>query len=129
MLKLSWMLKLLWIRQLLGVFRKTLTYPKTPHNSFAIMVRFANILFITMIFLYLWFYLRILTKLWNKPYDKWPSLHEYSEHLYDVKKDRVHNSFKKEIEILKKLFSDDHPAHQRLTHLECQLKVMLFCFK
>ncbi|CAG8726022.1 8616_t:CDS:2, partial [Funneliformis caledonium] len=62
-------------------------------------------------------------ELWNKPYDKWLSLHEYLKHLHDVKKDLVHDSFKKEIEILKKLFSDDHPAQQRLTHLECQLKM------
>jgi hypothetical protein len=62
-------------------------------------------------------------ELWNKPYDKWPSLHEYSEYLHDVKKDRVHDSFKKEIETLKELFSKDHPAQLRLAHLASQLKM------
>lgn len=57
---------------------------------------------------------------------KWPSLHEYSEYLHDVKKDRVHGSFKIEIEILKKILSKDDPAQLRLAHLEGQLKVMLF---
>ncbi|CAG8660466.1 16059_t:CDS:2 [Funneliformis mosseae] len=64
-------------------------------------------------------------ELWNKPYDKWPSLHEFSEHLHDVKKDRAHDSFKKEIEVLKQLFSEDHPAQLRLAHLEGQLKLLL----
>jgi len=62
-------------------------------------------------------------ELWNKPHDEWPSLHGYSKHLHDVKKERVHDSFKKEIKILKKLFSEDHPAQFRLSHLESQLKM------
>ncbi|CAG8678780.1 16347_t:CDS:10, partial [Funneliformis caledonium] len=58
----------------------------------------------------------------NKHYDSWPSLHEFSEYLHDVKKVRVHNSFKKEIETLMGLFSKDHPAQLRLAQLENQLK-------
>ncbi|CAI2196649.1 4303_t:CDS:2, partial [Funneliformis geosporum] len=62
-------------------------------------------------------------ELWNCHYTKWPSLNEYSEHLSNVKKDRVHHSFKKEIEVLRKLFVEDHPAQLRLTQLEGQLKM------
>ncbi|CAI2168131.1 7457_t:CDS:2, partial [Funneliformis geosporum] len=63
-------------------------------------------------------------ELWNCHYTKWPSLNEYSEHLSNVKKDRVHHSFKKEIEVLRKLFVEDHPAQLRLTQLEGQLKAL-----
>ncbi|CAG8627093.1 7186_t:CDS:2 [Diversispora eburnea] len=61
-------------------------------------------------------------ELWNKPYDDWPSLREFSEYLRDVKKACVHNSFKMEIRALQKLFKSDHPAQLRLIHLEGQLK-------
>ncbi|CAG8832206.1 13864_t:CDS:2, partial [Gigaspora margarita] len=61
-------------------------------------------------------------ELWNKPYDDWPSLREFSEYLQGVKKDRVHNSFIMEIRALQKLFRSDHPAQLRLEHLEGQLK-------
>ncbi|CAG8596662.1 13362_t:CDS:2 [Ambispora leptoticha] len=61
-------------------------------------------------------------ELWNKPYDDWPSLCEFSEYLRDVKKARIHHSFKMEIRALQKLFKSDHPAQLRLIHLEGQLK-------
>ncbi|RHZ45446.1 hypothetical protein Glove_674g7 [Diversispora epigaea] len=61
-------------------------------------------------------------ELWNKPYKNWPSLHEYSGYLHDVRKDRIHDSFKKEVEILKKLFSKEAPEQIRLSQLEGQLK-------
>ncbi|CAG8566636.1 12174_t:CDS:2 [Ambispora leptoticha] len=62
-------------------------------------------------------------ELWNCHYTKWPGLNEYSDHLRDISKDRVHHSFKKEIEVLRTLFANEHPAHLRLTQLESQLKM------
>ncbi|CAG8610749.1 3325_t:CDS:2 [Paraglomus occultum] len=61
-------------------------------------------------------------ELWNCHYTKWPGLNEFSNHLRDVNKDRVHNSFKREINVLRKLFADEHPAQMHLSQLEAQLK-------
>ncbi|CAG8529146.1 2784_t:CDS:2 [Ambispora leptoticha] len=61
-------------------------------------------------------------ELWNCHYTKWPGLNEFSNHLRDVNKGRVHNSFKMEIKVLRKLFADEHPAQMRLSQLEGQLK-------
>ncbi|CAG8618172.1 6022_t:CDS:2 [Funneliformis caledonium] len=58
---------------------------------------------------------------WNRPHKEWPSLSEFSDHLYKVhnisKKDLVHSSFKIEIGILQKLFAKQHPAQSRLSEL------------
>ncbi|RIA90322.1 hypothetical protein C1645_737963 [Glomus cerebriforme] len=62
-------------------------------------------------------------EIWNRPYVNWPCLEEFSKYLHDVTKVRVHNSFKMEIKVLRELFTKDHPAQLRLTHLEAQLKM------
>ncbi|CAG8641976.1 247_t:CDS:2, partial [Ambispora gerdemannii] len=62
-------------------------------------------------------------ELWNCHYTKWPSLNEFSDYLRDVPKDRVHHSFKIEVEVLRKLFANEHPAQLRLIQLESQLKM------
>ncbi|CAG8840382.1 39131_t:CDS:2, partial [Gigaspora margarita] len=62
---------------------------------------------------------------WNRPYIEW-SLNEFSEHLrkfYNInEKSLIHNSFKKDGEVLKKLFSKEHPVQLRFLELENQLK-------
>ncbi|CAG8785216.1 2712_t:CDS:2, partial [Racocetra fulgida] len=63
-------------------------------------------------------------ELWNRHYTKWPSLNEFSDYLRDVPKDRVHHSFKMEVEVLRKLFANEHPAQLRLIQLENQLKLI-----
>ncbi|CAG8556309.1 5116_t:CDS:2, partial [Paraglomus brasilianum] len=62
-------------------------------------------------------------EIWNRPYVDWPCLEEFSNYLHDVAKDRVHNSFKMEIKVLRELFTKDHPAQLCLTYLEAQLKM------
>ncbi|CAG8834110.1 42915_t:CDS:2, partial [Gigaspora margarita] len=62
---------------------------------------------------------------WIRPYIEW-SLNEFSEHLRNVhninEKSLIHNSFKKDGGVLKKLLSKEHPAQLRLLELENQLK-------
>ncbi|RIB12178.1 hypothetical protein C2G38_2249664 [Gigaspora rosea] len=62
---------------------------------------------------------------WIRPYIEW-NLIEFSEHLRKVhninEKDLIHNSFKKDVGVLKKLFSKEHPVQLRLLELENQLK-------
>ncbi|CAG8546679.1 4965_t:CDS:2 [Acaulospora morrowiae] len=42
--------------------------------------------------------------------------------IVTIPNDRVHNSFKMEINVLRKLFADEHPAQMHLSQLEAQLK-------
>ncbi|CAG8649643.1 1093_t:CDS:2, partial [Paraglomus occultum] len=60
---------------------------------------------------------------WDKPYNDWPSVEEFSEYLrkagYNFTNEQVCNAFQKKINALRTLFVKRHPAQ---ADLELQLK-------
>ncbi len=64
-----------------------------------------------------------LLDMWNRDYNEWPDLENFSAHLCDIGKEQIHFTYKREIDSLRTLFPKDHPAQLKLTIMEDQLKV------
>ena len=64
-----------------------------------------------------------LLDIWNRDYNEWSDLKDFSAHLHDFNKEPIHFTYKKEIDSLRTLFPKDHPAQLKLTIMEDQLKV------
>ncbi|CAJ0836759.1 7270_t:CDS:2 [Entrophospora sp. SA101] len=61
--------------------------------------------------------------MWNRDYNEWPDLKNFSAHFYDIGKEQIHFTYKREIDSLRTLFPKDHPAQLKLTIMEDQLKL------